>query len=77
MPHASAHSRRTEPMKWNRNMDEAPRDGTKILLFTKRPIKLVVLSSWVGAPHNYWRDYLGWNHVWTHWAPIEPPGEDE
>jgi hypothetical protein len=53
-------------------IETAPTDGTRVLLFAKWPFCHIELSSWIGAPHNYWRENI--NSKFTHWSPLpEPP----
>lgn len=63
--------RRTEPMKWNRNMSEAPRDGTRILIWDHEALC-------VEFRDGYWCDGVSliFADTPTRWAPIEPPRED-
>ena len=67
--HLSLAERGVFVAEW-RPIEEAPKDGTQVLLYIKAPVKTVALSSWIGSPHNYWRDQFGYN--FTHWMPLPP-----
>lgn len=73
--------------QWNSNIDEAPRDGTYILLFDDGE---VFTASWDHHVARSWRShnrhYEGWfPNVWgdfydivdspTHWMPLPQPPE--
>jgi hypothetical protein len=53
-------------------IETAPRDGTSVLLVSGPPVQnRIVLTSWVGAPHNHWRaEPFG---RFTHWMPLPDP----
>lgn len=66
-------------MQWNDNMDEAPRDGTEVLLYYRNFLgirDLVVSGHWCG--HGYdiddtWEHRLGYGNP-NAWMPLpEPP----
>jgi len=59
-------------MRWQ-SIDTAPRDGARVLIYGR--ILGIQISSWIGAPHNQWRNATG--HNISHWMPLpEPPAHD-
>lgn len=50
-------------------IETAPRDGTRILAVNCAMPRHMSLTFWIGAPHNNWRDNIGF----THWQPLPAP----
>jgi len=65
------------PLGWVsgwRKIESAPKDGTPILATNVRMPRVMQVVSWIGNPHNSWRNWDGRNP--THWMPLpSPPGE--
>jgi len=65
----------TLPTGWNSHMGEAPRDGTSVLLTSRRGG--LMIGFWNG--HGGWDDGDSRDHnTWpTHWMPLPPPPPGE
>ncbi len=62
--------------KWL-DIETAPKDGTRVLVFENFAVKTVCGARWVGSPHDVWiADTGSYLRRASHWMPIPAPPDD-
>ena len=55
-------------------IETAPKDGTRVLVYSSWVVKATDIARWIGPPHNIWkRDREGDVVKATHWMPLPDP----